>query len=152
MSSGGRKPQQSPGSERAGEWGGWRGGDRPRARGQAAVPEGPPVTLCHLLTGPLTLASCSSTPHSAGVSSPSSTARSDPFSCLASWVRVTPSMRRTSAEEGQGRGLMVPRGQTQPLPGSCLLLSQELTLPVSQGLRLWRLIVPRPLLLILSQG
>ena len=67
-------------------------------------------------------------------------------------VLLSSTMRRTSAGEGQGRGLMVPRGQTQPLPGSCLLLSQELTLPVSQGLRLWRLIVPRPLLLILSQG
>ena len=85
------------------------------------MPEGPPVALCHLLTGPLTLASCSSTPHSAGVSSPSSTARSDPFSCLASWVKVTPSMWRTSAGEGEGRGLTGPEGRPSPFqaPASC---------------------------------
>lgn len=79
----------------------------------------------HLLTGLLTLASCSSTPHSAGVSSPSNTTRSDPFSCLASWVRVTPSRRSTSAGKGTGqRGVerplrADPAGQTLEAPASC---------------------------------
>lgn len=45
----------------------------------------------------------------------------------------------------------------RPIQLSCILgqgysLQKEDILPVSQGLRLWRLMVPRPLLLILSQG
>lgn len=81
------------------------------------------------------MASCSSTPHSDGVSRPSNTARSDPFSCLASWVRVTPSRRRTSAGEGASqRGLRAPKSRPSSSP-SCQALSPALpgTYPSSQS-------------------
>lgn len=113
---------------------------RGQNRGQAGLcPRSLTSRQSHLLPGLLTLASCSSTPHSAGVSSPSNTTLSEPFSCLASWVRVTPSRRSTSAGEGAGqRGLNTPEGRPSsswqpPRPSGLLLPALPGTYPSSES-------------------